>query len=111
MTRRALSRLLVSLALILGSLAWTGFTLERTVFDSTRTERVLRVLLDDESVRHALLQQVVSKADAAMPAELRAQVSLEQLTAAASQVLDDPRVRTSIEQIHVLMEFSEAPGK
>lgn len=115
MTRRALSRLLVSVSLVLASLAWTGFTLQRTVFDSTRSERVLRVLLDDETVRHALLQQVVSKADAAMPAELRAQVSLEQLTAAASQVLDDPRVRTTVEQAlvdshrYVIGDLQRAP--
>ncbi|MGE0730473.1 MAG: hypothetical protein AB7O92_14400 [Acidimicrobiia bacterium] len=98
MTRRALSRLLVTVALLVATVAWAGFTLQRTVFDSTRTERVLRVLLDDETVRRALLQQVVSKADAAMPAELRAQVSLEQLTTAGTQALDDPRVRTAIEQ-------------
>jgi hypothetical protein len=59
---------------------------------------VVRVLLDDETIRRALLQQIVSKADAALPPEVRANVSLAELTTAANQVLDDPRVRTSIEQ-------------
>lgn len=97
MARRGLSRLLVSLALFVGSLAWTGFTLQNTVFDSSRSKDVVTVLLDNDAVRHALLQQVVNAADAALPAELRAQVKLEELTTAASNALDNPQVRTTIE--------------
>ena len=97
MARRGLSRLLVSLALFVGSLAWTGFTLQNTVFDSSRSKDVVTVLLDNDAVRHALLQQVVNAADGALPAELRAQVKLEELTTAASNALDNPQVRTTIE--------------
>ena len=59
MARHGLSRLLVAVALLAASAAWLGFTLQRTVFEPARSERVVRVLLDSPQVRNVLVQRVV----------------------------------------------------
>jgi len=101
MARRSLSGLLLSIAMLLGSLAWTGVTLQHTVFDASRTGAIVEVLLDSETVNHALLQRVVSATDGAMSDELRATVSLEELTAAASGTLADLGVQAAVQQAAV----------
>jgi hypothetical protein len=101
MARRSLSGLLLSIAMLLGSLAWTGVTLQNTVFDASRTGDIVAVLLDSETVNHALLQRVVSATDGAMSEELRAQVSLEELTTAATGTLEDLGVQAAVQQAAV----------
>ena len=115
MTRRGLSRILVSLALVVASLAWTGLTLQRTVFDATRSERVIAALLDNQAVREALKRQLVGTADAALPEEVRGQITTEELNGAVATALDDPRVRTAVEHAlvdshrYVIGEMDEPP--
>ena len=115
MTRRGLSRILVSLALVVASLAWTGLTLQRTVFDATRSERVIAALLDNQAVREALKRQLVGTADAALPEEVRGQITTEELNGAVAAALDDPRVRTAVEHAlvdshrYVIGEMDEPP--
>ncbi len=115
MTRRGLSRILVSLALVVASLAWTGLTLQRTVFDATRSERVITALLDNQAVREALKRQLVGTADAALPEEVRSQITTEELNGAVAVALDDPRVRTAVEHAlvnshrYVIGEMDEPP--
>ncbi len=115
MTRRALSRVLVSLGLLFGTLAWTGLTLQRTVFDSTRSERVVNVLLENDQVQAVLRQQLLRATDAALPENVRSQVPTEELAAAATAALDDPRVQTAVRQAlvdshrYVIGEMDEPP--
>src|SRR5688572_24237905 len=98
MARQGLSRLLVAVAVLAASAAWLGFTLQRTVFEPARSERVVRVLLDSPEVRNVLVQRVVDTVDAALPPEARSLVSVEQLASIANATLDDPDVKTAIER-------------
>ena len=43
MARRSLSGFLLSIAMLLGSFAWTGITLQRTIFDASRTGAIVGV--------------------------------------------------------------------
>jgi hypothetical protein len=98
MARQGLSRLLVTLAVLAAGAAWLGFTFQRTVFEPSRSERVVRVLLDSPDVRNVLVQRLVDGVDASLSPELRREVSLDQLATAANATLDEPRVRSAIEQ-------------
>lgn len=115
MTRRGLSRILVSLGLLFGTLAWTGLTLQRTIFDSNRSERVVNVLLENDQVQAVLLQQLLRATDAALPEAVRSQVPTEDLATAATATLDDPRVQTAVRQAlvdshrYVIGEMDEPP--
>lgn len=116
MTRRGLSRVLVSLGLLFGTLAWTGLTLQRTIFDSTRSERVVNVLLDNDQVQSVLRQQLLRATDTALPEDVRSQVPTEELATAATAALDDPRVQTAVRQAlvdshrYVIGEMDEPPS-
>jgi hypothetical protein len=98
MARRALASVLVALGLVAASLAWWGFTLQRTVFDADRSDRLAHALLDSGAVQDALISASTDALDAALPAQVRAQVPMADLTTAARAALDTPEARAALEQ-------------
>ncbi|HEY1118600.1 MAG TPA: hypothetical protein VGE43_12890, partial [Acidimicrobiales bacterium] len=67
MVRRALAAALLGLSLWIGSLAWSGFLLTRTVLDPDRSERVAEALYEDEAVRDRLAANIAGGVQAALP--------------------------------------------
>ncbi len=81
---------LLAVSLWIGSLAWTGFILTRTVLDPGRSEAVADALLDDPDVRAQLVENIAGGLDAAVPDE--AGIERSTLDAAAEQALASPEV-------------------
>lgn len=96
MSRNIVARPLLTVGLLAASLAWLGFTMQRTAFDATRSERAVGVLLDDRAVREALLQRLASSVDEQLPPTVRGQITSEQLGTVAASTLDDPTVRDAL---------------
>ena len=51
MFRRVIVGLILGPALLIGSLAWSGYLALETVFDEERSETIARELLDNDDVR------------------------------------------------------------
>ncbi|MBM3684810.1 MAG: hypothetical protein FJW83_09790 [Actinobacteria bacterium] len=96
MTRRALSRLLLTMALTVGSLAWAGVTLQRTVFDASRPARIAAELLEDDTLRRELAERIVDSLDSVLPAEVIEIVGRETLVEITDESLGDDTVRTPL---------------
>jgi len=115
MAARMLSRFLITIAMLTGTVAWSTFTLQRTLFDTGRTEAMVDQLLDNTIVQQAMAQSIVEATDAALPPQVRAVVSAPELTAMAGGALQDPAVRTAIENAavdshrYVIGESTEPP--
>lgn len=90
--RRALAAAILGFSLWLGSLAWTGFTLLRTVLDPDRSREVAESLYEDEAVRAQLVDDIADGVAGATPPG----VSLPrgQVEATAADALDSPAVAT-----------------
>ncbi len=110
--RRFASSLLVGLAALAGTVAWTSFVATATVLDPSRTDRVAEVLVTDPTVRQsvedALTQALISVVPPSTP------VPDSELRLAARHALDDPRVlavlRTAIVEAHrVLLGEGQGP--
>lgn len=89
--RRALAAAVLGISLWIGSLAWTGFVLTRTVLDPGRSEDVAEALYDDDVVRAQLTENIADAIEASLPAE--APVSRPAIEHAATQVLESPAVK------------------
>lgn len=96
MTRRALSRLLLTVALTVGSLAWAGVTLQRTVFDASRPARIAAELLEDDTLRRELAERIVDSLDGVVPAEVIDIVGRETLVEITDESLGDDAVRAPL---------------
>lgn len=100
--RRAFAAVLLAVSLWIGSLAWTGFIMTRTVLDPGRSEAVADALLDDPDVRAQLVENIAGGLDAAIPDD--AGVDRATLDAAAEQALSSPQVealfRTALVDTH-----------
>ena len=112
MVRRAFAAVLLAVSLWIGSLAWTGFIMIRTVLDPGRSEAVADALLDDPDVRSQLVENIAGGLDAAIPDE--AGVDRATLDAAAEQALSSPEVealfRTALVDTHqAFLGEGEAP--
>lgn len=79
-------------ALFAASLAWSGFTAQRTVLDPARSEQIAVDLYDDPDVRGQLVTNASTALSGVLPEGVDA--SGDQLDAAATRLLDDARVRT-----------------
>lgn len=86
--RRALAAVLLAVSLWIGSLAWTGFIMTRTVLDPGRSEAVAGALLDDPDVHDQLVANIGNGLEAALPDS--AAIDRASIDAAAEQALDDP---------------------
>lgn len=115
MAARMLSRFLITIAMLTGTVAWSAFTLQRTLFDTGRTQVMVDQLLDNTIVQQAMAQSIVEATDAALPEQVRDLVSAPELTAMAGGALQDPAVRTAIENAavdshrYVIGESAEPP--
>ena len=98
MVRRAASGWVLSLALFAASVAWTGFTLQRTTLDASRTAKVADTLLTDSKVRDAIVSSIVGLVDKGLPVEVRPQVSTDLLVNAARSALAAPGPRADLER-------------
>lgn len=88
--RRALAAALLGISLWLGSLAWSGFLLTRTVLDPDRSQRVAEALYEDEAVRGRLADNIAGSVQAALPPGLP--VDDATIDAGAAAALDSPAV-------------------
>ena len=97
-------------------MAWVGFTLERTVFDSGRSERLAATLLDDDEVQAVLVQRTVNALEATLPAAATSEVSTAELERGARSALASPEVdaalRAAVVGTHryLLGEVTEPPA-
>lgn len=88
--RRALAAALLGISLWIGSLAWSGFLLTRTVLDPDRSARVAEALYDDEAVRDRLAANIAGGVEAALPPGVP--VPPGEIDAGARQALASPAV-------------------
>ena len=65
--RRSLAAALLGISLWIGSLAWSGFVMTRTVLDPGRSEDVADALLEDDAVRAQLEANIAGGVRAALP--------------------------------------------
>ena len=88
--RRSLAAAVLGISLWLGSLAWSGFVMTRTVLDPDRSEDVADALLEDEAVRQQLEANIAGSVASALPPG--APVDRAALDAGAEAALDSPAV-------------------
>lgn len=65
--RRSFAAALLGISLWIGSLAWSGFVMTRTVLDPSRSEDVADALLEDDAVRAQLEADIAGGLRAALP--------------------------------------------
>ncbi|HEU5084535.1 MAG TPA: hypothetical protein VFU14_14420 [Acidimicrobiales bacterium] len=109
--RRALAAAILGISLWLGSLAWTGFILTRTVLDPDRSRQVAEDLYEDEAVRDQLVENIADGVEAALPPGTVPRATVE---AGARQTLESPAVEAlfvdAFVQTHAaLLGEGEAP--
>ncbi|HSP04454.1 MAG TPA: hypothetical protein VLR27_13175, partial [Acidimicrobiales bacterium] len=90
LVRRALAAALLGISLWIGSLAWTGFLLTRTVLDPDRSERVAEALYEDDAVRARLAANIADGVQASLPEGFP--VDAATVDAGAAQALESPAV-------------------
>src|SRR3546814_11777908 len=91
--RRALAAALLGISLWIGSLAWSGFLLTRTVLDPDRSARVAEALYDDKAVRDRLAANIAGGVEAALSPGVS--VPPGDISAGARQALDAPELRSA----------------
>lgn len=90
MFRRVIAGLILGPALLIGSVAWSGYLALRTVFDEDRSATVARELLENDAVTEQLAENIGVAIEAALPDDVP--LTAEEVDAAALAVLNDPRV-------------------
>lgn len=88
--RRALAAAVLGLSLWIGSLAWSGFVMTRTVLDPGRSEAVAEALLENDAVRDQLVANIASGIETTLPPG--APVDRPTIEAAARTALESPQV-------------------
>jgi len=88
--RRALAAAVLGISLWIGSLAWSGFVLLRTVLDPDRSREVAQTLYDDDAVRAQLARNIAGAVDAALPSGTP--VSRDAIEVTAADALSSPAV-------------------
>ena len=92
--RRGLAAVILGISLLIGSIAWGGFVLSRTILDPERSERLAAQLFDNVELRAALTDRLADGFERTLPPE--AGVDRSSIDAAAAVALDDPRVQELI---------------
>ena len=92
--RRGLAAALLGISLWIGSLAWSGFVMTRTVLDPGRSQDVAEALLDNDAVRAQLVTNIAAGIKAGLPDGAR--VDQATLEAGAEAALDAPAVKTLV---------------
>lgn len=93
--RRGFAGLVLGLSLILATVAWAGFVMNRTVLDPGRSERLADQLFENDTLRTALVSRLAAGLGQALPADAPA-VPDQLLEQAASAALDDPAVQAVV---------------
>lgn len=106
--RRSLSGLVLGLALLVGSLSWASFVLTQTVMDPGRSEALADELVDNESVRSALIGRIAEGLSETLPDE--APVPRQALNSAASDALDEPTLAAELKRAIVLVHQNALNG-
>lgn len=97
MFRRVIAGLFLGPALLLGSFAWSGYIALSTVFDGSRSATIAHELLDNEEVRSQLAANMGSAVEGALPQDAPVgDVSAEQISVIAEEILADPQVEALI---------------
>jgi hypothetical protein len=91
MIRRGFAGAILGLALLLGSLAWSGFLALRTVFEPDRSREIAQELLENDQVIDQLASNLGDALQAAVPAEVPLPEGA--IEAAAATALSDPAVQ------------------
>lgn len=97
--RRALAAAILGISLWIGSLAWTGFIMTRTVLDPGRSEAVADALLEDDEVRAQLSANFARAIAAAVPEG--APVDDADIDAAATAALASPQIEALVRSAFV----------
>ena len=92
--RRSLAAALLGISLWIGSLAWSGFVMTRTVLDPGRSEAVADALLEDDAVRAQLQANIAGGVRAAVPEG--APVDPATIDAGAETALASPAVESLV---------------
>ena len=92
--RRGLAAALLGISLWIGSLAWSGFVMTRTVLDPGRSQDVAEALLDNDAVRAQLVANIATGIGSGLPAGAR--VDRATLESGAEAALDSPAVKTLV---------------
>ncbi len=92
--RRGLAAALLGISLWIGSLAWSGFVMTRTVLDPGRSQDVAEALLENDAVRAQLVANIASGIEAGLPDGAR--VDRATLESGAEAALDSPAVKTLV---------------
>ncbi|MEM9517790.1 MAG: hypothetical protein AAGA37_00585 [Actinomycetota bacterium] len=90
MFRRVIAGLILGPALLIGSVAWSGYLALQTIFDEDRSATIAQELLDNEQVKAQLAANLGTAIEGALPDAVP--LSAEQVDAASLAVLNDPRV-------------------
>jgi hypothetical protein len=90
MGRRLIGGVLVAIGLIVASLAWTGFSISRTILDPGRSQAIADDLYNDREVRAQFRNSMADALGAAIPEGVS--VNRSELVDAADRALDDPAV-------------------
>jgi hypothetical protein len=85
---------MLGISLWIGSLAWSGFVMTRTVLNPDRSEDIADALLEDEAVRAQLEANIAGGVAAALPPG--APVDRAAIDAGAATALDSPAVEAVI---------------
>ena len=91
MIRRGFAGAILGLALLLGSLAWSGFLALRTVFEPDRSREIAQELLENDQVIDQLASNLGDALQAAVPAEVPLPEGA--IESAAATALSDPAVQ------------------
>lgn len=92
--RRASAAVLLGISMWLGSLAWSGFLLLRTVLDPDRSQQVAGDIYDNEVVRDAVAANIADRIEQTLPDG--APVDRATIEAAAHTALESPAVRAVV---------------
>ncbi len=76
--------------MIIGSFAWAGFVLTHTALDPGRSERLAHQMLDNPTLRSALVGQLANAMEGALPPGIP--LPRQTVESAANAALDDPAV-------------------
>ncbi len=86
--------MLLGLALVICSVAWSGFILTRTALDPNRSERLAAQVFDNTVLRQLLVDRIADSLEASVPGDVA--IPRQILEQAASTALDDPDVQNLV---------------
>ncbi len=100
--RRSLSALVLGISLMMGSIAWAGYTFTHTALDPSRSEELADQMLENPDLRAALVAVLADRLGSVVPEGMA--VPRQEIEIVADRTLDDPAVqlllRDGLVQVH-----------